>query len=305
MTSLADAVLSQQHIYNAQQMFGDNPEHAREDIANIGRAVKCAARYRVDRDAMQFVRHISNQMTDKLDQVAQVNMPSGLCFIEMPWSNEHGGNPTRSGFLFIGRLSHAVEEWDEGTLNEALTEATTDQGTLVVVNEAHNGVMSFTSGVVDFPRANNPMFAGQTFFRTDAKTGEQLSEVFGEDGFIDYMDSVGFLLAGFAAALTSPKVVNTVPTNYTRLNKGRVKAGKEPLLEQRDVHLLIPKPEVTRHVSSGRPGDEAPTGTKVRHMVSLFTRMKGGKIEVVSPHWRGDASKGIKLPSYFATGGKK
>lgn len=81
-----------------------------------------------------------------------------------------------------------------------------------------------------------------------------------------------------------PKVVDTA------LQRARVKRGARPLSDHAEVVI-----HVTRKEREAREVAEAAikAGRKL-HFVRMFHRVKGGRVERVREHWRGNASLGVK-----------
>lgn len=311
MSSLADLLVQMNWDTVGAASLNGQPrtDVAKEDIVRVTNAVKHAARYRFSPEAIQFVLHISETLGDRPGAVEQINMPAGLCFFEMPWENADApGHRARQGLLFIGRLPLSEfhkPAWDEETFQRTLTEGSTTEGSVVIIAQNDSGGMMFTSGYLNLKQGKavtNDLDQPDTgvFFRIDRATADDLISQIGEEGAASYIDYVGFLTAAFGMVLTSPKVIETREQDVTRLNKARVKSGKRPLLSHKDVLITLPRVAPAR-ADTVQPVAEPRRG-KVKHFVNVFTRLKRGKIEVVSPHWRGDEALGVKMPSYFAKG---
>lgn len=74
-----------------------------------------------------------------------------------------------------------------------------------------------------------------------------------------------------------------------KLQKARIKAGKRPLVDFREVVIHISRQE--REARERAADYEKRTGKRL-HRVRSFVRMRLGKLERVREHWRGDASNG-------------
>jgi hypothetical protein len=71
--------------------------------------------------------------------------------------------------------------------------------------------------------------------------------------------------------------------------------GKFPLNAWTEIKLDVRPP---RDESDAAPREGWLSGQKALHFVRAFLRIRLGKLELVSPHWRGDASLGIKQSRY-------
>lgn len=83
-------------------------------------------------------------------------------------------------------------------------------------------------------------------------------------------------------------------------SKGLV--GKFPLRAWTEIELKVSPPS---DESALPPRDGYLTGARALHFVRAFLRIRLGKLELVSAHWRGDASLGIKQTRYRLVPGEQ
>ena len=74
--------------------------------------------------------------------------------------------------------------------------------------------------------------------------------------------------------------------------------GKFPLHAYTEIKLRVSAPD---DLSAEKSTEAHLTGKKARHWVRQHARFRLGKIEIVSDHWRGDASLGVKRSRYLMT----
>lgn len=74
--------------------------------------------------------------------------------------------------------------------------------------------------------------------------------------------------------------------------------GSFPLHAWTEILLKVSPPQD----ASGEPSTEAHlTGQRALHFVRQFLRIRRGKLELVRPHWRGDAALGIRRSRYHVS----
>lgn len=95
---------------------------------------------------------------------------------------------------------------------------------------------------------------------------------------------------GVLALLNTPRLLRTEPFDPSPLNKSRTKKGKPPLLSYSAVELNVD--EIERR--TGRRFGETGDGVAL-HRVRGYLRMRRGKAEVVSPHWKGTPERGVRV----------
>jgi hypothetical protein len=128
------------------------------------------------------------------------------------------------------------------------------------------------------------------------------------DRFLSYtsqnkMDAAEVLLIAFTyyalAIVNTPRVVGRKehePNAGTqkRLNRSR-DVTPFKLLPWSEIKLEVTKPE---DIDDGEPHEGVLTGKRALHFCRSHIRVKRGKIEYVTSHWRGDAALGIKQSRY-------
>lgn len=97
--------------------------------------------------------------------------------------------------------------------------------------------------------------------------------------------------------LNSPRIVRVIDISRVKLNNARMKGGKFPLLAYKEVTVDLAKKQITA-LRLDSDGNRRPL-----HWVRAHLRFRVGQWELVKPHWRGDASLGIKRPAYKLTRG--
>lgn len=97
--------------------------------------------------------------------------------------------------------------------------------------------------------------------------------------------------------LNSPRIVRVVDISRTKINSKRMRGGKFPLLAYSEVTVDLAKKQITT-LRLDTDGNRRPL-----HWVRAHLRFRMGQWEIVKPHWRGDASIGIKRPAYKLTRG--
>jgi hypothetical protein len=102
-------------------------------------------------------------------------------------------------------------------------------------------------------------------------------------------------ILGILSFLNSPRLVRLVDISRTRLNAARSRRGKYPLLAYREVSVDLGEDAITalRLDSDGT--------RRALHWVRAHLRFRLGQWEIVKPHWRGDASLGVRRPAYRLT----
>lgn len=71
--------------------------------------------------------------------------------------------------------------------------------------------------------------------------------------------------------------------------------GKFPLHAWTEIQLSVSKPI---EIDDGEPHEAHLTGRRALHFCRAHLRLRNGRIEYVSPHWRGDPAIGIKQSRY-------
>lgn len=101
---------------------------------------------------------------------------------------------------------------------------------------------------------------------------------------------LGRFIAAVLALINTPRVSVITGRDDHKLNASRLKKGRPPLLSFSEVTIRpdsgwIAKSEL-RAVG---------TGMIPRHHVRTFLRLKRGRVELVTAHWRGNPERGYKL----------
>jgi len=102
------------------------------------------------------------------------------------------------------------------------------------------------------------------------------------------------------AIINSPKVINRRQHQPDRgferaLNARRGLTGSFPLHAWTEILLSVN----TRDAAGNAPAEAHLTGARALHFCRSFVRVRLGRLEIVRPHWRGDASIGIKRSRYM------
>lgn len=123
-------------------------------------------------------------------------------------------------------------------------------------------------------------------------------------------DRISFALAGIAVALNiflalinTPRIIGRqqhMPdaSLERRMLKHRRAIGHFPLHAWTEIKLKVHAPA---NLSDEEPVEAHLTGQRALHFCRAHLRIKGGRVELVKAHWRGDASLGIKRSRYMVT----
>lgn len=109
--------------------------------------------------------------------------------------------------------------------------------------------------------------------------------------FVDY-DRMGEFIAVALALINTPRLADIRSANLSKLNKARLKRKAPPLLQYKTVHIKV---------DQGKPGEgfqRHETKQKALHHVRAFLRLARGRVQIVRPHWRGNAKFGIVKHRY-------
>ncbi len=114
----------------------------------------------------------------------------------------------------------------------------------------------------------------------------------GFDGLASY---VGDAFIGAIAMLATPALCDKRPVNLDRLNKSRARSGKPPLFshDMMTIDLGRPSERGVKHSGDGH--------TRPHHFCRAFLRFRLGRMEMVRPHWRGNAAIGVRAPNFRVT----
>ena len=110
------------------------------------------------------------------------------------------------------------------------------------------------------------------------------------------------MLIGGLALLGVPALVERREVSQARINKHRAKAGKPPLYDHselvlRDLDLARPQKSYAEQQETERDSAR-PARHRREHFCRAHLRFRAGKLELVKPHWRGDASLG-RMPAAY------
>lgn len=115
----------------------------------------------------------------------------------------------------------------------------------------------------------------------------------GFDGLASY---IGDAFIGAIAMLATPALCNKRPVNLEKLNKSRARSGKPPLFSHEMMTIDLGKTSLGNQ--NGTIGDGH---TRPHHFCRAFLRFRLGKMEMVRPHWRGNATVGVRAPNFRVT----
>lgn len=106
---------------------------------------------------------------------------------------------------------------------------------------------------------------------------------------VEALERFGRFVGACLALINTPRIAHVVKHDVSKLNKARMRANKVPLLTYKDL-TISPDSGWVSKTEARKATDE-----KRRHHVRTFMRIKRGKVELVSPHWRGNRAKGYVL----------
>lgn len=158
----------------------------------------------------------------------------------------------------------------------------------------HAGAGDYVAVPVDFDLASPGRLV-----RYLADAGPQIEAAIGEaagGGIRADLGRIGLLLLALLALLCSPGLWERREVDLGRLNRARAARGAWPLLAYHEVRLAVDgtPPTVTPGTGGGPP--------RALHFVRAHLRVRSnGRVELVRPHWRGDARRGVKRPAYRVT----
>lgn len=109
------------------------------------------------------------------------------------------------------------------------------------------------------------------------------------------LNRIGLLLLALLAVLCTPRLWVAREIDRGKLNRARARRGRWPLFAYKEV-VIDPRRVSTVSPASGHGSPRA------LHFVRAHLRVRSnGRVEMVRPHWRGDAQLGIKRPAYRLT----
>jgi hypothetical protein len=101
------------------------------------------------------------------------------------------------------------------------------------------------------------------------------------------------VILAFLALINSPGIVKRDPARLDRLNRKRAATGRYTYHPHHVVRLNVDRKAIRVGASDG--GDGA---SRCLHFVRAHLRLWKGSYILVSPHWRGDPSLGMRKTSY-------
>lgn len=181
-----------------------------------------------------------------------------------------------------------------------------DNGRVGMLLDAKNGE---TSAVVTVAMSNGPDFWSATNFLLYLGASEKFGEIALSSNSVEngitrqWLINWQFFLYVALAFINTPKIVgrSTAPAHRgleKALRKAETWRGKFPLKPWTEITLRIDPEE-----GAAGDGSERLTGQRALHFCRSYLRFKGGKLEIVSAHWRGDGALGITRSTYKVTGG--
>lgn len=109
-------------------------------------------------------------------------------------------------------------------------------------------------------------------------------------------------LVGVLALINSPRIFGRVQHMPHRGMERKLTlhfgVGKFPLHAWTELKLVVAKPP---EIDDGEPHEAHLTGKRALHFVRKHIRIRLGKLEYVTSHWRGDAAIGMKQTRYKVT----
>lgn len=115
-----------------------------------------------------------------------------------------------------------------------------------------------------------------------------------DGGIVGVAEPVARALIGALAMLATPALCDKREVSRDKLNRARAKSGKPALLNRSVVTIDLARPQS----GSSTRGDGH---SRRHHFVRAFLRFRRGGMELVRPHWRGDATLGVSKPNFRVT----
>ncbi|QPF81665.1 hypothetical protein IC762_17725 [Bradyrhizobium genosp. L] len=118
-----------------------------------------------------------------------------------------------------------------------------------------------------------------------------------EGGLADLLRRLNTLLVPLLAMINTPRIIGRCQhmphAGLARDLRKRFGAGRFPLRAWTEIQLKVTPPE------QGEGEAEAHlTGARALHFCRAHLRVRLGRLELVSSHWRGDPALGIKQSKY-------
>lgn len=303
-------------LRSTEAVGGTVPETVNHDLHRLQAALRVVPRFALNGKSTRFVESLPKSLTPA--QAVQARLPYGAFWVEAAWEDSDlaTGRKSRYGILYLGyREEGGVFDSPE----EAIDDGALDRGAMIVVMEdGHNtATVSLALAIPDAVSAD-PEVEWGALVKMQGETYQSLRQWMGgnrvtldeenlptKDDITDdadlrvlaFLRKVGLFMCSFGIVMASPKVHDREEVDMARLNKKRTRAGKPTLCDHTVIRITADPPPP--RIRPGETGAEiAEPGKRMRHPVRFFTRIKGGKLETVRPHWRGDEALGTKTGNY-------
>lgn len=294
---------------------GDSPETVDADLQSLRRVLREVPRFVLNAKSTRFVQELPKSLTPAA--AAQAKLPFGAFWVETAWedSPSRPGTKSRFGVCYTGYIEGGGVIDDPA---QAMEDGALDTGAMIVVMEdGYNTATVSLALVIEDVISYDPDTEWGALVKMQTRTYQSLRQWMGgnpvaldeenlpsKDDITDSVDlqvlnflrKVGLFMCSFGIVMASPKVYERDEVSMAKLNKKRVRAGKPSLCDHTVIRVTAEPPQ--RGVRVTDTGAVAEHGKKRLHPVRFFTRIKGGKLETVRPHWRGDASLGTKSGNY-------
>lgn len=100
---------------------------------------------------------------------------------------------------------------------------------------------------------------------------------------------MGRFVAAAMALINAPRITQVIEHDLSRLNAARSKKDRRPIITYKDVLIRPDSGWTSKSEMRGL------TGEKRRHHVRGHLRLKRGRVELVTAHFRGNREKGYVL----------
>lgn len=258
-----------------------------------------------DDNAFEIVRHLAQQDLETrhaLVKAAQKNLfwPAGNTWMEWSYKTARGYR-IRNGVMFSNMELGNETEIRRGVVQVYMTrqdKVDLDNGLVMFGGQSNLGDVSIPEPIwvrqvtKDVGRVIHQARGPTAVFKAYQKLYENPID---DDERTAHEALIEIIYAALAL-ISTHRMVNFVQTDYSRLNNRRQKRGKWPLLSYSTVKVKLPR-ETIDAVCGPTTGEQRPL-----HFVRAYLRLKQGQVELVTPHWRGNAELGIVQPKYEVTG---
>lgn len=202
-------------------------------------------------------------------------MPAPKCWIEV------------EDFKGIGPLAFFVE-----TVNKVMG---LDQAQVVMIvpERNFNEINLFPLGIIRQDSAIGIDAAGRETFLKQRRDGNENEVTIMMQGWL-------FTVQNFLFLINQPRIIGKVvhPVHKGLAKNWKATGARYPLQGWTEIKLEVSKPP---EIDDGEPHQAHLTGHRALHFVRKFIRIRRGKMEYVSSHWRGDPNLGIKQKRYIVT----